>query len=37
MDKDKMMMETCHASDTRIAEEIDKDMGELAEQLLEDY
>ena len=37
MDKDTMMMETCHASDTRIAEEIDKDMSDLAEQLLEDY
>ena len=37
MDKDTMMMETCHASDTRITEEIDKDMSDLAEQLLEDY
>ena len=36
MDKDTMMMETCHASDTRITEEIDKDMSDLAEQLLED-
>ena len=37
MDKDIMIMESCQTNEIRSAEEIDKDMSELAEQLLEDY
>ena len=37
MDKDVMMIEPCYTSDMSSFEEIDKDMSELAEQLLADY
>nr|WP_298572175.1 serine acetyltransferase [uncultured Mogibacterium sp.] len=37
MDKDVMMMELCQTGDMSSFEEIDKDMSELAEQLLSDY
>ena len=37
MDKDVMMMEPCQTGDMSSFEEIDKDMSELAEQLLSDY
>lgn len=37
MDKDVMMVEPCYTGDKSSFEEIDKDMSELAEQLLTDY
>lgn len=37
VDKDVMMIEPCYTGDMSSFEEIDKDMSELAEQLLADY
>lgn len=37
MDRDLMMQEPCQSVDKRSFEDINKDMSELAEQLLEDY